>query len=79
MVDLSLVERYRFVRVADVVDALDRYGFHERPVLSLEIRPEDVNTPVSIGGVTVNPYDLTVEDDGLTVVPRSIASQALES
>jgi len=45
----------------------------------LEIRPEDVNVPVSIGGVTVNPYDLIVGDgDGLVVVPRSIASQVLE-
>jgi regulator of RNase E activity RraA len=203
MVDLGLVERYRSVRVADVVDALDRYGFHGRllisreirplypgikmagfavtvqarrvqgeipsmspedydryadewyrfkadygcfmkyavpgtviavnsdgcldvgfwgsmialvakargvegvvldggcrdvwevqrirfPVFSrsigrtevvgrLEIRPGDVNVPVSIGGVTVNPYDLIVgDDDGLVVVPRSIASQVLE-
>ncbi len=45
----------------------------------LEIRPEDVNIPVSIGGVAVNPYDLIVgDDDGLVVVPRSIASQVLE-
>jgi len=45
----------------------------------LEIRPEDVNVPVSIGDVTVNPYDLIVGDgDGLVVVPRSIASQVLE-
>ena len=45
----------------------------------LEIRPEDVNIPVSIGGVTVNPYDLIVgDDDGLVVVPRSITSQVLE-
>jgi regulator of RNase E activity RraA len=203
MIDLGLVERYRSVRVADVVDALDRYGFHGRllisreirplysgikmagfavtvqarrvqgeipsmspedydryadewyrfkadygcfmkyavpgtviavnsdgcldvgfwgsmialvakargvegvvldggcrdvwevqrirfPVFSrsigrtevvgrLEIRPEDVNVSVSIGGVTVNPYDLIVgDDDGLVVVPRSIASQVLE-
>ncbi len=39
MVDLGLVERYRSVRVADVVDALDRYEFHERLLISREIRP----------------------------------------
>jgi len=39
MVDIGLVERYRSVRVADVVDALDRYGFHERLLILREIRP----------------------------------------
>lgn len=203
MFDLSLVERYKSVRVADVVDALDRYGFHERllvsrrirplysgirvagfaitvqarktqeempsmspedydkyaedwyrlkanydcfmkyagpgtviainsdgcldvgfwgsmialvakakgvegvvldggcrdvwevqrigfPVFSrsigrtevigrLELRSEDVNIPVSIGGVIVNPYDMIVgDDDGLVVVPKSIAHRVLE-
>jgi hypothetical protein len=39
MVDLGLVERYRSVRVADVVDALDRYGFYGRLLISREIRP----------------------------------------
>ncbi|MBS7611915.1 RraA family protein [Candidatus Bathyarchaeota archaeon] len=45
----------------------------------LEVRSEDVNIPVSIGGVTVNSYDMIVgDDDGLVVVPKSIAHQVLE-
>ncbi len=38
-VDLTLVERLKRVRVADVVDALDRYGYHDRILISREIRP----------------------------------------
>jgi len=37
--DLQMVERYKRIRVADVVDALDRYGFHDRLLISSEIRP----------------------------------------
>ena len=45
----------------------------------LEIRPENVNIPVSIGGVTVNPGDIIVgDDDGVVVVPKRIAPQVLE-
>lgn len=45
----------------------------------LEIKPEFINTPVSIGGVTVNPGDIVVgDDDGVVVVPRKIALQVVE-
>ncbi|MEM3545748.1 MAG: RraA family protein [Candidatus Bathyarchaeia archaeon] len=45
----------------------------------LEVRPEDVNIPITVGGVTVNPYDMIVgDDDGLVVVPKSIVHQVLE-
>jgi 4-hydroxy-4-methyl-2-oxoglutarate aldolase len=36
---LRLVERYKKVRVADVVDALDRFGFHDKVLISSEIKP----------------------------------------
>ncbi|MEM3193852.1 MAG: RraA family protein, partial [Candidatus Bathyarchaeia archaeon] len=39
MIDMDLVRRFRAVRVADVVDALDRYGFHEKTLVSSEIKP----------------------------------------
>ncbi|MEM2788875.1 MAG: RraA family protein [Candidatus Bathyarchaeia archaeon] len=45
----------------------------------LEIKPEFINIPVSIGGVTVNPGDIVVgDDDGVVVVPRKIALQVVE-
>ena len=45
----------------------------------LEIRPEDVNIPVTIGGVTVNPYDIIIgDDDGVVVVPKGIAEEVLK-
>jgi len=37
--DLEIVKQYREIRVADVVDALDRYGFHDRVLVSNEIKP----------------------------------------
>lgn len=39
MFDLNLVERYKLVRVADVVDALDRFGIHENTLVSHKIGP----------------------------------------
>lgn len=45
----------------------------------LEVKPEFINIPVSIGGVTVNPGDIVIgDDDGVVVVPRKIALQVVE-
>ena len=45
----------------------------------VEVKPENVNIPIEIGGVTVNPGDVIVgDDDGVVVVPRKTASEVLE-
>jgi len=36
--ELELIERYKKVRVVDVIDALDRYGFHDNVLVSHEIK-----------------------------------------
>jgi len=36
---VELTERYGKVRVADVIDALDRFGFHDEVLVSSSIRP----------------------------------------
>lgn len=42
--------------------------------------PGSVNVPVTVGGTIVNPGDLVVGDgDGVTVVPREEAAEALEA
>lgn len=45
----------------------------------LEIPSENVNISILLGGVTVNPGDVIVGDDGgVVVVPRKIAHQVLD-
>jgi len=39
-----------------------------------ELRPEDVNIPVTVGGVLVEPGDFVMgDDDGVVVIPRDLA------
>ena len=39
-----------------------------------ELRPEDVNIPVTVGGVLIEPGDFVMgDDDGVVVIPRNIA------
>ena len=54
MSELSLIGRFKKVRVADVVDALDRYGFHDRVLISSEIRPLFPGIRMAGYAVTVN-------------------------
>lgn len=39
-----------------------------------ELRPEDVNIPVTVGGVLIEPGDFVMgDDDGVVVIPRKLA------
>ena len=68
MSELNLISRFKKVRVADVVDALDRYGFHDRILVSSEIRP-------LFPGIRMAGYAVTVN---ATKVQEEIPSMSLE-
>jgi 4-hydroxy-4-methyl-2-oxoglutarate aldolase len=45
----------------------------------VEIKPENVNISVTIGGANVNPGDIIVgDDDGVVIVPKKVTLQVLE-
>jgi 4-hydroxy-4-methyl-2-oxoglutarate aldolase len=45
----------------------------------IEIKPENVNVPITVGGTHVNPGDIVVgDDDGVAIVPENVALQVLE-
>jgi regulator of RNase E activity RraA len=45
----------------------------------IEIKPENVNVPITVGGAYVNPGDVVVgDDDGVVIVPKKVAAQVLE-
>ncbi len=45
----------------------------------IEIKPENVNVPITVGGAYVNPSDIVVgDDDGVIIVPQKVATQVLE-
>lgn len=47
------MEKFKLVRVADVIDALDRYGFHGNVLVSRDIRPLYPNAKLAGYAVTV--------------------------
>jgi 4-hydroxy-4-methyl-2-oxoglutarate aldolase len=45
----------------------------------IEIKPENVNVPITVGGARVNPSDIVVgDDDGVVIVPKNVSTQVLE-
>ena len=51
-------------------------GFH--PEATSKTDPGEVNVPVTVGGVRVNPGDILVgDDDGVVAIPAAIASDVL--
>lgn len=47
---------------------------------SMDVPPGELNLPVSMGGVTINPGDLVVADeDGVVVVPQGMISAVAEA
>lgn len=53
-------------------------GFH--PEASAKTDPGETDIPVKVGGVVVEPSDILVgDDDGVVVIPATIASQVLAS
>jgi len=64
---LELVERYRNVRVADVVDALDRFGFHDRVLISSEIKPLYPGIRMAGFALTVNATRVQEEIPSMTL------------
>lgn len=53
MSTLEIIERYGKVRVADVVDALDRFGFHDKVLISSEVKPLYPGIKMAGSGLTV--------------------------
>jgi len=66
MSTLELIERYRKVRVADVVDALDRFGFHDRVLISSEIKPLYPGIRMAGSALTVNATRVQEEIPSMT-------------
>ena len=49
------------------------------PRQSQKVRPGAINIPVSVGGVVISPGDIVVgDDDGVAVIPLSIAEEVLK-
>ena len=68
MIDLKLVERYKRIRVADVIDALDRYGFHDKVLVSNEIKP--LYSGIMMAGYAVTVKANRVQDEIPSMTPE---------
>lgn len=51
--ELELIERYKKVRVVDVIDASDRYGFHNNVLVPHEIKALYLGIRMASYAVTV--------------------------
>jgi len=68
LIDLKLVERYKRIRVADVIDALDRYGFHDKVLVSNEIKP--LYSGIMMAGYAVTVKANRVQDEIPSMTPE---------
>jgi regulator of RNase E activity RraA len=74
--DLKLVERYKKIRVADVIDALDRYGFHDKVLVSNEIKP--LYSGIVMAGHAVTVKANRVQDEIPSMTPEEYENYAGE-
>jgi regulator of RNase E activity RraA len=63
-----MVERFKRIRVADVIDALDRYGFHDRVLVSNEIKP--LYSGIMMAGYAVTVKANKVQDEIPSMTPE---------
>ncbi|MBS7653871.1 MAG: RraA family protein [Candidatus Bathyarchaeia archaeon] len=76
MFDLNLVERYKLVRVADVVDALDRFGIHENALVSHEIGP--IYPGIKMAGFAITVQARKVQEEMPLISPEEYDRYAEE-
>lgn len=76
MFDLNLVERYKLVRVADVVDALDRFGIHENALVSHEIGP--IYPGIKMAGFAITVQARKVQEEMPFISPEEYDRYAEE-
>jgi len=68
LIDLKMVERFKRIRVANVIDALDRYGFHDRVLVSNEIKP--LYQGIMMAGYAVTVKANRVQDEIPSMTPE---------
>jgi regulator of RNase E activity RraA len=76
MFNLNLVERYKLVRVADVVDALDRFGIHEKILVSHEIGP--IYSGMKMAGFAITVQARKVQEEMPLISPEEYDRYAEE-
>ncbi|MEM3466792.1 MAG: hypothetical protein QW566_10015, partial [Candidatus Jordarchaeales archaeon] len=72
----DLISRFRSIRVADVVDALDRFGFHEKTLVSRDIRP--IYSGIRIAGLALTVQARKVQEEIPSMSPEEYDKYAEE-
>lgn len=73
---LDLINRFKSVRVADVVDALDRFGFHEKTLVSRDIR--SIYSGIRIAGFALTVQARRVQEEIPSMSPEEYDRYAEE-
>ena len=76
MSTVELTESYKKVRVADVVDALDRFGFHDRVLVSSEIK--SLYPGIKMAGLALTVKALKVQEEIPSMSPTEYEKYAEE-